>query len=300
VIELPTLSGAYRWLYLDVHAGDCTAVAIFMLGSVFSPRYSAGARRGASPASHSAVNFALYAGGTRRTWVLSEYPRAEVDGSGELLRIGRSSWRSGPTGAEVRIVDRTAPWGAPAEAFIELELPNLPGPELRLVEGQPHWWRPFAPHARARLRVPAQGLDVEGSGYHDGNHGTEPLGGGLGGWRWTRVHTDRETRVLYEPAAASALLVTARGGEVRLQAGAVPDVGVRRSAWGLQVPASYAAVAGATVGAPRLLESSPFYARLEAAGPGVHVLGEVADFRRFHRPLVRWMAGLRTRVEASR
>ena len=67
---------------------------------------------------------------------------------------------------------------------------------------------------------------------------------------------------------------------------------LRRSRWGLSVPAKYG---GAT---PRLLESSPFYARLEAEAGGAHTLGEVADFRRFHNPWVRWMANFRMRTES--
>ena len=58
-IELPRQSGAYRWYYFDVTAGDFTAVFIFMIGSIFSARYSAGLKRGALPTAHSAVNFAI-------------------------------------------------------------------------------------------------------------------------------------------------------------------------------------------------------------------------------------------------
>jgi carotenoid 1,2-hydratase len=32
---------------------------------------------------------------------------------------------------------------------------------------------------------------------------------------------------------------------------------------------------------------------------GFHALGEVADFRRFHSPLIRWMARFRMRVEPA-
>ena len=66
--------------------------------------------------------------------------------------------------------------------------------------------------------------------------------------------------------------------------------------WGLRVPRHLSA--GPTVKAePRLLESSPFYARLEARRGGLDVMGEVADFQRFHSPYIRWMAHFRTRVE---
>ena len=71
-----------------------------------------------------------------------------------------------------------------------------------------------------------------------------------------------------------------------------------RTGWGLRVPARLR-VGDAEVGVPRLLESSPFYARVEARDEGLDVLGEVADFRRFHSPFIRWMAHFRTRVEGA-
>lgn len=67
----PDRPGAYRWFYSDVTAGEYSAVFIFMVGSLFSPRYAVGARRGALPLEHCAVNFALYRQGVRRCWVLS-------------------------------------------------------------------------------------------------------------------------------------------------------------------------------------------------------------------------------------
>ena len=68
---LPQRPGAYRWYYADVACGEVSAVAIFLVGSLFSPRYAADGR--ALPTEHCAVNFALYVGGRRRQWVLSEY-----------------------------------------------------------------------------------------------------------------------------------------------------------------------------------------------------------------------------------
>lgn len=294
MIELPSRSGAYRWLYVDFTAGEWSAVAIFMVGNIFSPAYSVGVATGARPTGHSAVNFALYQRGIRRKWVLTEYPSAQLrDG----LLIGRSSWRSGANAVEVRVADRTAPWGRAAEATIEFERSGEPGPELQLVEGQPHWWRPVSPRARARLVVPELGLDLAGRAYHDENHGDEQLGGGLPGWRWSRTHGVDETRVVYEPPGGS-IHVTSRDGAITVnrahdREGLTSGASLGRSGWGLSVPQHYG---GAT---PRLLESSPFYARLEATTDVGHTLGEVADFRRFHHPLVRWMANFRMRTEAS-
>lgn len=292
MIELPTRSGSYRWLYVDFTAGECSAVAIFMLGNIFSPGYSAGASRGVKPCQHSAVNFALYDHGARKQWALTEYPNAQLSPSKKTLQIGRSTWTYGANVAEVRVSEIAAPWGGATEAVLEFELDGEPGPEVQLVPGLPHWWRPIAPRARARLCVPSLGLDVAGLAYHDGNHGEEQLGGTLRGWRWARTHGTEETRIRYEPPGAPAIEVTARGGAISVvrQDAAVPPL--RRSGWGLELPGDYQ---GAR---PRLLESSPFYARLEAEREGDHTLGEVADFRRFHHPFVRWMANFRMRSEA--
>jgi carotenoid 1,2-hydratase len=65
--------------------------------------------------------------------------------------------------------------------------------------------------------------------------------------------------------------------------------------WGLRVPARLHSGCE-VVGPPRLLESSPFYARLEARQGQLDSMGEVADFRRFHSPFIRWMAHFRTRT----
>ena len=339
---LPEKSGAYRWFYADVTAGDLTAVFIFMVGSVFSPRYSASLRKGGLPAHHCAVNFALYERGVRWLWVLSEYGEAEVTANG--LRIGASSLEFGPGGRlRAHLADKTPLWGRPAEATLELTPRGPRGPEVALVEGQPHWWQPLAPRASARVTVPQHQLDFTGSGYHDSNHGDEPLGRAFAGWRWTRLHQPSQTLVDYLPTGgAPPLRVRATDSEVTLERG---EPGVRpslrlrsdgqavsiehraparststgpegtgllaprpsppappsllvRTGWGLSVPKALEAGGTVLSTRPSLLETSPFYARLEARDKESHALAEVADFRRFHSPCVRWMARLRTRTGA--
>ncbi len=296
--ELPSGPGSYRWYYLDLSAGDFTAVVIFMVGSIFSPRYSSAHRRGGEPQEHAAVNFALYEKGTRWQWVLSEYQKVELNDAGRSLRIGGSSMTYTRDGRLlVELVDKTPLWGKPAEVRVELT-PEGPGHSpLRLVEGMEHWWRPIAPRAHAKLELPRHGLKLEGRGYHDGNHGQVPLGSDLRGWDWVRTHAQDATTITYRPwhpepveqRRAWQVRVDARAIEVSQSAPSpAPST---RTVWGLRVPSRLAAEQ-----APVLLESSPFYARLESAADGRHSLAEVADFRRFHSPWVRWMAGLRTRV----
>lgn len=294
---LPEAAGAYRWFYADVTAGPFSAVFIFMVGSLFSPRYSVAARRGGLPLEHSAVNFALYHQGVRRLWVLSEYARAEVEAPGRL-RIGRSTLTYGEGGeVRVKVEDRTAPWGRPVSARLTLEPLTPVGEVVQLMPELPHYWQALAPRARARLEVPSLGVKARGLGYHDTNHGDELLGARLSGWHWARTHREDETVVDYHlPDGVAPLTVVADRRGVRCERG--PVHGPRPTSitgWGLRVP-SRLHVGNEVVGQPRLLESSPFYARLEARQGPLDSLGEVADFRRFHSPFIRWMAHFRTRV----
>ncbi|MDY7232800.1 carotenoid 1,2-hydratase [Hyalangium rubrum] len=295
---LPSGPGTYRWYYADVTAGDYSAVFIFMVGSLFSPRYSVAARRGGLPQEHCAVNFALYHKGVRRRWVLTEYPVVEL-GSPRRLRIGNSALSYEEGRVRMVVEERTAPWGRPVLASLELEPLTPMGEEVQLVPGLPHWWQPMAPRSRARLEVATEGLFAEGLGYHDTNHGEELLGERLPGWHWARTHGERETVVDYVlPEGVAPVRVTAgpRGVLCERSAG-LERTPTELTGWGLRVPRQLR-TGNTVVGAPRFLESSPFYARVEARQDGWDTLGEVADFRRFHSPLIRWMAHFRTRVES--
>jgi carotenoid 1,2-hydratase len=277
--ELPTAPGSYRWYYFDLTSGDSTAVAIFMIGSIFSPRYS---RASGDPRAHAAVNFAFYQRGQRRHWVLSEYPR--VCAKGDTLAIGGSTMRAKPDGTvQVEIDDATAVWRRPLRVSLELT-PEGPGhAPIRLVDGLEHYWQPIAPRARATMTM--NDVKLEGRGYHDGNHGPVRLGSDLRGWDWARSHTPGRTSITYRPWRSElAWQVEVDAQSLSVTQRSLPPSPSRRTAWGLPVPR------GGT-----LLESSPFYARLES---GNGTLGEVADFQRFHSPWIRWMAGLRTRVAA--
>ncbi|WP_233261641.1 carotenoid 1,2-hydratase [Vitiosangium sp. GDMCC 1.1324] len=297
---LPDSPGAYRWFYADVTAGEYSAVCIFMVGSLFSPRYSARARRGALPLEHCAVNFALYHRGVRRRWVLSEYPRGAVQRQGRALCIGRSLLEYTPDGTvRMEVDERCAPFGGEVRARLLLEPQVQAAEEVQLVPGLPHFWRALAPRAKARLEVFTEGVVSDGMGYHDSNHGAELLGARLPGWHWARVHGLEETVVDYHlPGGVAPLRVTAGALGTKSERRPLLSEARRTSltGWGLRIPARLYS-GNTVVGEPRLLESSPFYARVEARREGLDVMGEVADFRRFHSPFIRWMAHFRTRVE---
>ena len=294
--SLPGEPGGYRWYYADVTAGTLHAVAIFLVGSIFSPRYSVAARRGGKATAHCAVNFALYEGDVRRAWVLSEYEGcAASDGE---LRIGRSRVQWHGNGVRFEVDERTAPWGRPVKAVLELTAESPAGEEVQLLRGQPHHWQPLMARATATLEVPTHGVSVGGRGYHDTNHGTERLGGGVPGWQWMRAHGPESTVVHYLLPDGEQLRVVASRTGVSLERQRADALRQQRSGWGLDVPNE---LPTGEERLPRagLLESSPFYARFAAARPGLDVMGESADFRRFHSPLIRWMAHFRTRHEGS-
>lgn len=296
MIELPQQSGAYRWYYADFSAGGVTAVFIFMVGTVFSRRYQVAATRGAMPEDHCSVNFALYLGGKRKLWVFSEHGRGLLEGC--TLRIGRSMLRyDRPGSLSLEVIDRTAPWGTPVEASMRLSWAAPLGRAVELVEGQPHWWVPLVPRADAVLRVPSLNLEQQGRGYHDSNFGLEPLGQQLTGWQWARTHASAQTLIEYEPYGAQRSIhavATEAGVEVSRREAQVRRT--TRSAWGLEVPTRLRAGHRA----PAMLETAPFYARLESEAEGVHVLGEVANFERFRSPLIGWMASFRRRLGGER
>ncbi len=292
---LPDRAGAYRWYYADVGCGDVSAVVIFLLGSLFSPRYAA--RRKALPTEHCAVNFALYVGGRRMQWVLSEYPTGtQFDG---VLTIGRSQLRVSPDGSvEIDVRERLAPFGGETrcEMFLRPTAPGLGAVPL-LPDGS-HTWEPRAPRCDAELRLPLLGQVLRGHGYHDANAGDSPLGSTLPSWSWTRVHAPGQTAIDFRLPAGERITVRTGDRGTSLSRDEAPASEGMPTSWGLRVPRTLAA-GGLEVPRPDLVESSPFYARQVARAGELHAIGEVADFRRFRSPLVRWMAHFRTRVERA-
>jgi carotenoid 1,2-hydratase len=292
-LELPTAPGSYRWYYLDVASEEWSAVAIFMVGSVFSAGYSRQSHR--PPTHFSAVNFALYRRGVRQAWALTEFDSAELGGDGRVLRIGSSVLTRLPDGSVVaHLIDRTQWLGRPLEARVVLR-PSCPlGQPLRLVDGLDHWWHPLAIRAEASVSVPSHGVSFGGHGYHDGNHGLRPLGSDLPRWTWLRTHDALRSQVEYRPSvpgkSVPGLQVSASADRLDILPLPPRELEVRRSGWGLEIPTSLGLEAPV-----RLVESSPFYSRLEARTDEAHAMGEVAHFERFHSPAVRWMASFRTR-----
>ena len=286
----PTQPGHYRWLYADVNAGEYSAVVIFMGGALFSPRYAAAARAGASPLDHSAVNFVLYHRGRTVAWAFSEYSARAVHQNGGVLQIGDSRFSYEDGRIVIDVNERSAPFGGAVTGRIVLTPQGAVGPEIPLRRDLPHYWQPLAPRCSASLTV--GGKTHEGFGYHDMNHGEELLGERLAGWRWARVHDAERTTISY--SLDDTICVVAEQGSVSVQRHARVACDDTRTRWLLAVPKSIVTRAS-SLSVKHTLESSPFYARLEGSNGEQHGIVEIADFRRFLRPTLRWMAHVRMR-----
>ncbi len=283
---IPHTPGAYRWYYFDVVAGEVTAVFIFMVGSLFSPRYVKSARRGAQPVAHAAINFAVYQRGRARQWVMSEYPLLSV--KERELRIGGSALRWNEDGTLGVSIEERTPWlGRPVRAELHFTPQVRCEQSFELVPGLSHRWQPFAPRGHAKFTWRDQ--TFEGLGYHDGNHGEVPLGTDLRGWDWQRTHHGELTRIAYRPwhDSVTPLLVSATADGIVDTRAHLPHTMTTTTGWGLPVPSEQHA----------LLESSPFYARLENNSEHAQTMCEVADFQRFRTPPITWLAYFRTRME---
>lgn len=297
--ELPRAPGAYQWFYADASNGDVTLVVLFMVGSPFSRRYAASP---GDPSAHSAVNVAVYRAGHPMTWVLTEYPQASLESAngGATLRIGPSSltWRE--DGRVTISIDEREPGRNGRRIRLDGDIsPQSPrlGP-IELAAG--HHWEGLALRAHGSFSIPDLSIGMRARAYLDSNRGDEPLGQSLPRWRWTRALGRDDTRVLFLLPDGGGVLAFATDRRATYRA--LPRIvrltpGDAWTGWGLRVPQQLELAPGAPV---RRLESSPFYARLEASTDGAHVMSEVADFRRFRAPWIRWMADFRTRREVAR
>jgi carotenoid 1,2-hydratase len=269
--------GTYRWYYIDIAGEEFSAVAIFMIGAVFSPSALDAARRGRRPRESSAVNFALYERGKRAAWVFSQYSDARL--SERTLDIGGSRLSIEASGLRVEIDEKRAPFGRRLRAELVLDDALKPSPPVQLG-ALPHYWQVRMPRARAKSCI--EGKSRDGVGYHDSNWGDELLGDRLSAWHWQRRHSAASSEAVLHLRSGPRFSVHADDAGTRLGQDEAQQT-TRPTFFGLQVPDERA---------PRI-ESSPFYARMLAG----ETMSEVCDFARFNALRFRWMARFRQRLE---
>ena len=90
------------------------------------------------------------------------------------------------------------PWRRPVKGQIILYPEMLNSRSFQLDPAGKHRWHTIAPRARIEVRMENPHLSWTGSGYLDGNHGSEPIEDGFRSWHWSRAHCGRDVAVTYE------------------------------------------------------------------------------------------------------
>jgi carotenoid 1,2-hydratase len=324
----------YSWWYFDGVSDDgrFSCVAIFLVGSVFSPSLAARLRRGeaVNAREHVAVNLAVYERGRPRVWVMSEYaapPLANAPSSGsgageptgERLTIGTSTLSRSGASARIDFEERSAPFlvaltgrGSRVAGTLALDASAAPLPRVAIDDD--HDWQAVMPRARLRLRLDEPRISFDGVGYHDVNRGRRRLERSFKSWSWARFHDGNRTLITYgvrkRDGGSRAFFAEARddGGsntDDTVTDATLDDGPPRAAGWGLSLPSRVSLTAARGDRAPlvvtpsRIWDVSPFYARYAATlGDGARTLdgiGEHLDLDRFSAPSIQFLLRFKTR-----
>lgn len=308
----PARPGAYQWWYFDATSDDeaHSLVVIVFVGSVFSPWYFARLANGerARPSEHCAINVALTSKRTGASrWIFSEYDRFDGDLS-RGLTIGKSSLAKRSDGVyELSLEDKPPAYGLPLGVKGRVRFTS-DGPTAVPSEGPfvldragAHRWAPVAPRCRVDVDLSAPNLRFSGDGYHDINHGDEPLSQAFVRWHWARSHERDRTRIRYDRALRDGTrrvldIESTRDGlrfDHRDEARAME---LAMGGWTLMEPAALRVDDHTVLRDVRRVESSPFYARYTARTPkGEPAVGEHLDLDRFALPMMQRMLPFRAR-----
>jgi carotenoid 1,2-hydratase len=298
-------AGGYLWWYLDALSDDGRhgITIIALVGNVFSPWYARARRMGggvADPMAHVALNICVYGEGSH-AWVYTERPGGPRDGAGFATGRSGARWEGD---ALIVDVDERTPWtGRPVRGRVRLVADHVHHRPYDLDPHGRHRWWPVAPHARVDVDLAEPGLRFSGSGYHDANHGDEPLERGFSSWDWSRANSGRDTVIVYDrqlrsgATARLALRFDAAGDVEPVEPPEVVPLG--RTWWGLSRNVRADRPAAAVV--ERTLEDTPFYSRsvvgLDLLGARRSAIHESVDLDRFDTRWVQHLLGYRMRRE---
>ena len=231
---------------------------------------------------------------------MTDRGRAALRTSPEALTVGPSSMRW----AGDRLVIEIDEIGAPplvsrVRGTVEIVPEALTGVELPLTPDGAHVWRPFAPSARADVRLEAKGWQWRGHGYFDANFGTRALEADFDYWTWGRFPTASGATCFYDATRRDgSTLAQAIRFDRAGHAQAItppPQHGFARSLWAVRRETR-----GDADARPRQVMNmldAPFYSRsaVETVLEGETTVGvhEALDLTRFRSPLLKPMLACR-------
>lgn len=274
------------------------------------------------PREYPCVYFAVYEKGRLAAQFMSSYPAGALCAltSSPQARLGTCSFDRGDDGSfQLELAGR--PWhltflGPRLLANAQLRgqftfrplLNHAPVERTflsRQAAGAEHRWVIASPlcAVEGRIELPAgddpsamRAITFTGRGYHDHNFGTGPLGPGIRRWMWGRLLLDDSVATFHLavprrrdlPEEAHLLVADAAGLSEEAGVTAAADWSMRSSLL-LRYPRMLQ-VGGLTLRRPRLVDSSPFYLRLnyeaEFRGRSGTAFCEVAYPHRLRWPIL--------------
>ena len=289
----------YQWWYVDGLSADGRSgvVVIGFIGSVFSPYYYAARARGpANPENHCALNVGLYRPEGKR-WAMTERGAKSLDRGPDWLSVGPSGMRWRDDFLEIRVHERSAPFGLPLVGTILVRPHRLGERAFALDDAGRHLWRPIAPHADIALRFTRPQFSWDGSGYFDTNAGSRALEEDFACWNWSRCHGRGSTAITYavtrRDGREHALALEYPPDAPAIEVPCPPARNLPASGWRIRR-------ATRSSGVPVVLttlEDTPFYARSLLAdtstAPNRLIMHESLSLDRFRTPWVRAMLPFR-------
>ncbi|MGB5734550.1 MAG: carotenoid 1,2-hydratase [Thiohalocapsa sp.] len=295
-LEVP--SRGYAWWYVDALSDDGKhgLTLIAFIGSVFSPYYFKGRRRGLDdPRDYCSLNVCLY--GEERRWTMTERRAGSLSQSTSALGIGPSGlrWNKDDT-LSIDIDELGTPIPQRVRGRVHLTPLCINRQSFSLHDNGRHHWRPVSPSARVEVQLERPKLSWTGHAYFDSNWGQEPIEDGFVYWDWSRASMGDESAILYNmqrrdaQPLALALRFAADGTLHKFDPPPnhrLPRTPIWRVARGSQ------ADDGHPPSVVKTLEDTPFYSRsvieTHLLGRPLTAVHESLSLERFRSPIVQYM-----------